>query len=162
MTGTRSVRPGRRLGAHDHGHRACRMTAGQPLAPVVVDRYLPADIRAILEERFLRPVEEMATLEAISADGSLAATTGLHPALFADHGIVHARDVAAGVVVLAGTVHGRLVPARPVDRRRLLPRGRAFRPVLGSLSPASGRAETAKSAQPTRTRRPVGRSRAQP
>lgn len=92
------------------------MTAGQPLAPVVVDRYLPADIRAILEERFLRPVEEMATLEAISADGSLAATTGLHPALFADHGIVHARDVAAGVVVLAGTVHGRLVPARPVDR----------------------------------------------
>src|SRR4029077_15148068 len=36
--------------------------------------------------------------------------------LFADHGIVHARDVAAGVVVLAGTVHGRLVPARPVDR----------------------------------------------
>ena len=96
------------------------MTAGQPLAPVVVDRYLPADIRAILEERFLRPVEEMATLEAISADGSLAATPGLHPALFADHGIVHVRDIAAGVVDLAATVDGVCVPARPVDRREFV------------------------------------------
>jgi hypothetical protein len=80
------------------------------------DRYIPADVRTVLEERFLRPVEEMATLEVISADGSLAATPGLHPALYADHGIVHARDVAANVLAVAGTVRGRLVPERTDER----------------------------------------------
>src|SRR5262249_33732305 len=54
--------------------------------------------------------------EAFSAEGLVASAPGLHPALFADHGTIHARDVAAGVVDLAGTAGGLLLPARPADR----------------------------------------------
>lgn len=82
-----------------------------------IDRYLPADVRAILEERFWRLVEEGATLEAVSDDGTLVSAPESHPALFADHGIVHARDVAARVVDLAAAVEGRFLPHRPQDRR---------------------------------------------
>ncbi len=71
----------------------------------------------MIEERFWRPVEEGATLEALHDGDALAAAPDAHPMLFADHGIVHARDVAAGVVELASTVEGVLVPSRPADRR---------------------------------------------
>ena len=43
-----------------------------------------------------------------------------HPALFSDHGVVHARDVAAGTLELADVVDGRLLPARPADRREFV------------------------------------------
>ena len=82
-----------------------------------VDRCLSRDLRSILEERFWRQVEEVSTLEAVSGDGWVISTLGLHPALFADHGIVHVRDVAAGVVELARTADGTLLPPRPADRR---------------------------------------------
>jgi hypothetical protein len=82
-----------------------------------VDRCLSKDLRSILEERFWRPVEEVSTLEAVSGDGWVISTLGLHPALFADHGIVHVRDVAAGVVELAGIADGTLLPQRPADRQ---------------------------------------------
>jgi hypothetical protein len=82
-----------------------------------VDFCLSRDLRSILEERFWRPVEEVSTLEAVSGDGWVISTLGLHPALFADHGIVHVRDVAAGVVELARTANGTLLPPRPADRQ---------------------------------------------
>jgi hypothetical protein len=82
-----------------------------------VDRCLSKDLRSILEERFWRRVEEVSTLEAVSGDGWVISTLGLHPALFADHGIVHVRDVAAGVVELAGIADGTLLPQRPADRQ---------------------------------------------
>jgi hypothetical protein len=85
-----------------------------------IDRYIPEDVRAILEERFWHAVEESSTLEAVSADGSFAAAPEEHPALFADHGIVHARDVAAGVLELAGVANGLLLPPRPADRREFV------------------------------------------
>ena len=52
---------------------------------------------------------------------------GLHPALYSDHGIVHARDVAAGVVELAKIANGPLLPPRPTDRQEF---------VLALASPA--------------------------
>ena len=85
-----------------------------------IDRYLAADVRSILEERFWRLVEESATLEAVSDDGTLVSAPESHPALFADHGIVHARDVAARIVELAASVDGQLLPARPEDRREFV------------------------------------------
>jgi hypothetical protein len=85
-----------------------------------IDRYIPEDVRTILEDRFWQPVEEISTLEAVSADETLAAAPDRHPALFADHGIVHARDVAAGVLELGRTADGRLLPARPADRREFM------------------------------------------
>src|SRR5436190_7614440 len=96
------------------------MTDVLPSASVdsaAVDRCLSRDIRSILEERFWRPVEENSTLEAVSDDGWVISTLGLHPALFADHGIVHVRDVAAGVVELARIADGTLLPPRPAARQ---------------------------------------------
>jgi hypothetical protein len=85
-----------------------------------IDQYIPDDVRAILEERFWQTVEETSTLEVFSADGTIASSLETHPALFSDHGIVHARDVAAGTLELADIVEGSLLPARPVDRREFV------------------------------------------
>jgi hypothetical protein len=106
----------------ESGEGACgerlELTAGPPSAPI--DRYIPEDVRAILEERFWHAVEERSTLEAVAGDGLLASAPERHPALFADHGVVHARDVAAGVLELAGIADGVLLPARPTDRREFV------------------------------------------
>ena len=85
-----------------------------------IDRYLPEDVRTILEERFWHAVEEKSTLEAFSHDRTILGAPDTHPALFSDHGVVHARDVAAGTLELANVVDGRLLPARPVDRREFV------------------------------------------
>ena len=85
-----------------------------------IERCLSRDLRSILEERFWRPVEEHSTLEAVSGDGWVMSEPGLHPALYSDHGIVHARDVADGVVDLADTAAGRLLPLRPDDRQEFV------------------------------------------
>ena len=85
-----------------------------------IDRYIPEDVRVILEERFWHTVEENSTLEAFSADRTVVSAPEKHPALLSDHGIVHARDVAAGTLELADVANGRLLPARPVDRREFV------------------------------------------
>ncbi len=90
------------------------------LAAGSMDRYLPEDIRSVLEERFWHTVEEKSTVEAFSVDGTILGAPETHPALFSDHGVVHARDVAAGTLELADVVDGRLLPARPVDRREFV------------------------------------------
>src|ERR1044072_1769053 len=59
---------------------------------------------------------EGSTVEALRDDHELGRASYGHPALFSDHGIVHVRDVAAGVVGLAETVAGILMPWRPPDR----------------------------------------------
>src|SRR5918995_2566602 len=85
-----------------------------------IDRYIPEDVRTILEERFWHTVEENSTLEAFSGDRTILSMTDTHPALFSDHGIVHARDVAAGTLELADVLEGGLLPARPSDRREFV------------------------------------------
>ena len=102
------------------GPRPDRVIRVTTRASPSIDRYLSEDVRSILEERFWRPVEEISTLEAVSGDGSLVSAPESHPALFADHGVVHARDVAAGVVALDGFASGRLLPPRPGDRREFI------------------------------------------
>ena len=76
-----------------------------------MDRYLPEDVRTILEERFWHTVEEKSTVEAFSRDRTILTAPDTHPAFFSDHGVVHARDVAAGTLELADVVDGRLLPA---------------------------------------------------
>src|SRR6187401_612960 len=97
------------------------MSAGTGrLASELIDRYMPADVRAILEERFWHTVEENATLEAFSGDERVVSAPSQHPALFSDHGVVHCRDVAAGTLELAEVVDGSLLPARPADRKEFM------------------------------------------
>jgi hypothetical protein len=86
----------------------------------VLDQHLPQQLRTRLEDSLWRPIEEQATLEVLQADPSFFADPGGHPAMFADHGVVHVRDVAAGLVRLVDTVDGVLLPPRPANRLHLL------------------------------------------
>jgi hypothetical protein len=88
--------------------------------PAAIDRHLAPELRSVLEERFWRPMVEGSTWEALRDHHALGLGSSGHPALFADHGIVHVRDVAAGVVDLAATVDGILLPRRPSDRREFV------------------------------------------
>lgn len=88
-------------------------------AASALDRYLPEDIRRVLEERFWHAVEETSTIEALALDGAVEASS-THPALFSDHGVIHARDVAAGTLELEELLDGRLLPARPPERREFV------------------------------------------
>src|SRR5215212_3780544 len=85
-----------------------------------LDEYLPPALRADLEHRLWRPIEAQAKLESLIGDPSFFADPGRHPAIFADHGVVHVRDVATGVVNLVETVDGVLLAARPPTRRTFL------------------------------------------
>jgi hypothetical protein len=87
---------------------------------VALDDQLPHPVRTYLEERFWRPIEAQASLEALCDDPSFLADPGTHPAIFADHGVVHARDVAVGLVRLLDTIDGVLIPGRSVPRHRFL------------------------------------------
>lgn len=71
----------------------------------------------MLEERLWRPVCDGMTVEALRDDDLLVSSPETHPALFSDHGIVHVRDVAAGLVDLAATTNGVLLPLRPAERQ---------------------------------------------
>ena len=85
-----------------------------------LDEHLPPDLRADLERRFWRPIEAGAKLEALVDDPSFYDDPGRHPAMFADHGVVHVRDVAGGLVHLVETADGVLLPPRPEERRRFM------------------------------------------
>ncbi len=85
-----------------------------------LDALLPRPVRSIIEERFWRPIEAQATLEVLWDDPAFLADPGTHPAMFADHGVVHVRDVATGLVRLIDTTDGVLLPGRPADRRRFV------------------------------------------
>ncbi len=85
-----------------------------------LDEHLPRDLRAYLEDHFWRPIEAQASLEVLRDDPSFFADPGRHPAMFADHGVVHVRDVADGLVRLLDTVHGVLLAPRPPERRRFV------------------------------------------
>jgi hypothetical protein len=85
-----------------------------------LEAYLPPDLRALLEDRFWRPIEAQATLEVLRDDPSFFEDPGRHPAMFADHGVVHVRDVADGFVRLMETVDGVLLASRPPQRGRFM------------------------------------------
>ena len=75
-----------------------------------------------------------------------------HPALFADHGIVHVRDIAAGVVELAATVEGVLLPVRPGGPPRV--RGRARGPAHVRARRRHARPDPRRPPDPRAVRRP--------
>jgi hypothetical protein len=94
------------------------MVEAGPLA--LLDEWLGPAIRADLEDRLWRPIGAQATLEALVDDPAFLADPAHHPAMFADHGVVHARDVAVGVVRLLDVVHGVLIPRRSATRARFV------------------------------------------
>lgn len=89
-------------------------------SPWVVDAFLPPHLRAYLEDRFWQPIQARATLETLREDPDFLRDPGRHPAMFSDHGVVHARDIANGVVHLVDGIDGLLLPGRPEERRRFV------------------------------------------
>lgn len=85
-----------------------------------LDDHLPPALRRGLEESLWQPIGARATLEVLRDDPSFVEDPGRHPAMFADHGVAHVRDVAAGLVRLVEVVDGVLLPARPAARRSLV------------------------------------------
>lgn len=92
----------------------------QGASPALPDRHLAGEIRSMLEERLWRGAGAGLTVEALRSDDTLAISPGSHPALFSDHGIVHVWDVAAGVIELAATTNGVLLPLRPAERQEFV------------------------------------------
>src|SRR3954462_15050938 len=165
--------------------KANRLAGVADPARAAIDRHLAAVLRSVLEERFWRPMVEGSTLEALRDDHALGRGSNGHPALFADHGIVHVRDVAVGVVDLAATVDGILLPRRPADRREFVvglaviiayvhdagmydptPTGRRIHALSGAPLPFSGAMDDAIARLPpdpgTALRRPDAGSRVGP
>jgi hypothetical protein len=81
-----------------------------------LDPHIPRDLREEIEESLWRPVEARSTLEVLQEDPCFLASPGSHPAMFADHGLVHVRDVATGLVHLTEMMNGLFLPARPAER----------------------------------------------
>ena len=81
------------------------------------DHYLPAAVRATIEEVYYAPINRLACLEALLQDASFLRNPVTHPGLFADHGVVHARDVTQQVLRRLARGGGpALDAAPPADR----------------------------------------------
>jgi hypothetical protein len=96
------------------------VTEGRGDGLEAIDELLPPRLREVLEERYWRPIEEAARLDALAKDASFLADPVDHQALYSDHGTVHARDIAASFVSLAATADGLLLARRPPERQAFL------------------------------------------
>ena len=85
-----------------------------------LDHYLSAAIRARIEERYYAPVNAQSRFEELLRDPAFLQNNGKHVGLFADHGVVHVRDVAHKLLGVLDTVHGLLIPKRPWPRLSLM------------------------------------------
>lgn len=81
-----------------------------------VDTYLPAHVRAWVEQRYYGRVNEQAKFEILIHDQNFWEAPQKHVGLFSDHGVVHVRDVAQQIIQVLDTIHGLLIPARPPER----------------------------------------------
>lgn len=77
----------------------------------ILDVYLPEKLRARLEETYYLPINQRATLEYL-AGHSREFLVESPAALYADHGVVHVRDVAARILEVLDEVNGVLIPRR--------------------------------------------------
>ena len=85
-----------------------------------LDRWVPANIRDEIEQRFYAKVSEQADFNRLARDSDFMAAPDKHVGLFADHGIVHARDVANHVLDVLANCHGVLIPHRNQQRFALM------------------------------------------
>ena len=98
--------------------------------PAALDAFLDPEVRRAIEETWTARINERATLAAALADPSFLRAPSRHVALYADHGVVHARDVALMLLQVLDTANGRLIPARAPDRLGWM---KAYGVLLASL-----------------------------
>lgn len=77
-----------------------------------LNKYLPEYIREQIEERYYAKVNAQANLEQVRRDPDFLRAPQKHVALFSDHGVVHARDVAMSILHLLDTINGVLIAPR--------------------------------------------------
>ena len=77
-----------------------------------LDRWVSAEIREQIEQRFYAKVNQQATFEQLLHDPAFMEQPQNHVALFDDHGVVHMRDIALQVLNVLRAAHGLLIPQR--------------------------------------------------
>jgi hypothetical protein len=95
---------------------AARLAPARDGGPAALDAFLDPEVRRGIEETWSARINEQASLAAALADPSFLEAPSRHVALYADHGVVHARDVALMLLQVLNTADGRLIPARAPDR----------------------------------------------
>jgi hypothetical protein len=80
------------------------------------DAFIDRQVRLAIERTYCARVNEQCSLAEALKDPRFVEDPGKHVALFADHGIVHARDVASQLLEVLDTAHGTVLPARDAGR----------------------------------------------
>ncbi len=81
-----------------------------------LDNYLSTEIRHAIEQQYYARINAQSRFEHLRKDPDFLAGMDQHIALFSDHGVVHARDVAHLLLETLDQVHGVLLPRRPASR----------------------------------------------
>lgn len=82
----------------------------------LLEPWVSPDLRAALEARYYARINEQACLENLAADPTFLARLNGHTGLFADHGVVHMRNVATNTRHVLAHVTGLLLPPRDPAR----------------------------------------------
>jgi hypothetical protein len=77
-----------------------------------LDRWVSANVREEIEQRFYAKVNEQADFNRLARDSDFMAAPDQHVGLFSDHGVSHVRDVAHQILEVLGKSHGVLIPQR--------------------------------------------------
>jgi hypothetical protein len=96
---------------YDDSGRACPRDISQPY-----DNYLPKRIQTWIEQRYYAQIDAHARLEELLFEPSFIKNPYGHSSLFADHGVVHARDVARQILNVLDCINGILIPMRQPGR----------------------------------------------
>jgi hypothetical protein len=84
----------------------------------ILDAYSERAVRMAIEATYYARINEQCSLEKAVQDPAFLENPSRHVALFADHGVVHVRDIARHLPQVLDTVNGRLIPARTPARLR--------------------------------------------
>jgi hypothetical protein len=83
-----------------------------------LDAFIDPRIRSAIERAYHAPISAKGAFSEILKDDTFLTDPVGHVALFADHGAIHARDVARQVLQVVDAIHGRLIPFRSGARLR--------------------------------------------
>jgi len=81
-----------------------------------LDRYLQEAIRLQIEQAYYARINAQGQFEQLIQDPEFWQNPTHHAALFADHGVVHVRDVAWQILQVLNTINGVLIPHRDQSR----------------------------------------------
>ncbi len=81
-----------------------------------LDRWISAHVRDYIEQNFYAMINAQATLSRLIDEPEFIAAPLQHVGLFADHGVVHVRNVANQTLDVLDTSHGVVIPQRNIGR----------------------------------------------